>query len=69
MSGKVYIAAVQLRLNTLYSRARAARGRPEKVSQCSRGFHNPLVADYVQRGLLQRGFTTHAEPKFETTSG
>ncbi|KAG8177078.1 hypothetical protein JTE90_015730 [Oedothorax gibbosus] len=90
MSGRSFISAVQVRSNTLFSRARAARGRPEKqqAHQCSRGCpqpetlnhilqvcfathkqrikrHNNIV-DYLHRGLLQRGFTVHTEPRFET---
>ncbi|KAG8177076.1 hypothetical protein JTE90_015728 [Oedothorax gibbosus] len=90
MSGRKFVQAVQIRLNVLYSRGRAARGR-SMDHQCTRGCPQPEtlnhilqvcyathklrikrhddVANYLNRGLSQRGFTVHSEPMFETSKG
>lgn len=90
MTGANFVAAVNLRLNTLYNRSRATRGW-DQPHTCSRGCecpetlnhilqqcystnsqrikrHDNLVK-YLGRSASQRGYTTHIEPRFDTTQG
>ncbi|GBN89420.1 Retrovirus-related Pol polyprotein from type-2 retrotransposable element R2DM [Araneus ventricosus] len=54
MTGRNYISSAQLRLNTLYSRSRAARGRSTN-HQCYRGCPQPETLNH----MLQVCYSTH----------
>ncbi|KAG8175571.1 hypothetical protein JTE90_018864 [Oedothorax gibbosus] len=54
LTGRDYIYAIQIRSNTLYSRARAARGRT-KDHQCSRGCTQPETLNHI----IQNCYATH----------
>lgn len=55
MTGDNYIAAIGLRLNTLYNRSRATRGRDQPHS-CSRGCEYPETLNHI----LQQCYSTNA---------
>jgi len=55
MTGRNYIAAIQVRTNTLFSKARRARGRSGADGRCSRGCAQPETLNHI----LQNCFATH----------
>jgi len=54
LTGRNYIHAVHVRLNTLYCRSRATRGR-NKPHNCSRGCQEPETLNHI----LQKCYSTH----------